>query len=99
MVRRSWSDVHQESRRISGALAGHGIGPGSRVAILAANPGDVVPVVRAIWMRGASITMLHQPTARTDLAAWSAEVDALLGVLAADAVILGDPFDRREPPG
>ncbi|MGW1738378.1 fatty acyl-AMP ligase [Nocardia sp. NPDC001965] len=93
MVRRSWSDVHHESRRIAGAVSGHGIGPGSRVAILAGDPGDIAPVVRAMWMRGASITMLHQPTARTDLALWSAQIDVLLGMIEADAVVLGDPFD------
>ncbi|MFQ6225788.1 fatty acyl-AMP ligase [Nocardia sp. NPDC002869] len=98
MLHRSWFEVDREARRIAGALAGHGIEPGTRVAILAAEPRDIAPAVRAVWMCGASVTMLHQPTARTDLALWLNQTATVLGMIAAEVVILGVPFDDQLPP-
>ena len=61
-VRRSWSEVHEQARRMAGALGNVGVGPGSAVAVLAGDPADVAPLAQAVWMRGASLTMLQQPT-------------------------------------
>jgi hypothetical protein len=61
-VRRSWGEVHQQARKMAGALANAGVGPGSVVAVLAGDPADVAPLAQAVWMRGASLSMLQQPT-------------------------------------
>jgi len=74
-VRRSWGEVHQQARKMAGALANAGVGPGSVVAVLAGDPADVAPLAQAVWMRGASLSMLQQPTPRTDLAVWLADTD------------------------
>ena len=55
-VRRTWGEDHHEARRIAGPLANAGAGPGSNVAILAAEPTDAAPVAEAVWMRGAAST-------------------------------------------
>ncbi len=60
-IRRSWGEVHDEARRMAGALSDMGVGPGSSVAVLAGDPADVAPLAQAVWMRGASLTMLHSP--------------------------------------
>lgn len=61
-VRHSWADVHERASRIAGGLAAAWVGPGDAVAVLAGAPVDIAPTAQAIWMRGASVTMLHQPT-------------------------------------
>lgn len=89
---RSWEQIREAARNTAGALADAGVGPGGRVAILAADPGDVAELVQATWMRGAAFTMLHQPTPRADLAAWLDDTRDAIAVLGADAVIVGEPF-------
>ena len=68
-VRHTWAEVHERARRIAGGLAAAGVGHGDAVAVLAGAPVEIAPTAQGIWMRGASLTMLHQPTPRTDLAA------------------------------
>ena len=43
-------------------------------------------------MRGASLTMLHQPTPRTDLAVWAEDTMTVIGMIEAKAVIVSEPF-------
>lgn len=92
LTRRTWGEVHRQARRIAGALAANGIGPGAKVCVLAGKPSEIIPLVQAMWMRGAALTMLHQPTPRTDLAVWLTETAEVLKMVEADAVVLSDPF-------
>ena len=92
-VRRSWGEVHARARRAAAALVDGGLRPGDAVAVLAADPAAIAPTVQAVWLVGGSITMLHQPTARTDLAAWAADTIAVLGMIDARLVLLGAPFE------
>ncbi|MFF2551107.1 fatty acyl-AMP ligase [Nocardia sp. NPDC058058] len=92
-VRHSWAAVHRAARAMAGGLAGRGIGAGSPVAILAGQPADVAPLVQAVWMRAASVTMLHQPTPRTDLAAWLADTLSVLELLGTRSVVVATPFE------
>ena len=92
-VRRAWSEVHAQARSVAGALASRGIGAGDAVTVLAGSPADIAPAIQGAWMRGASITMLHQPTPRTDLGVWAQETMTVLGMVGASAVLLGTPFE------
>jgi fatty-acyl-CoA synthase len=91
-LRRSWGEVHQQARRIAGSLANAGIAPGSAVAVLAGDPADVAPLAQAVWMRGACLTMLQQPTPRTDLAVWLADTNRAATMIGADLTVVGPPF-------
>jgi fatty-acyl-CoA synthase len=91
-ARTPWSAVHDAARRGASVLAEAGVRPGSAVAILAGQPADVAPAAQAVWLMGGSVTMLHQPTARTDLTRYAADTLAVLGVIGAKHVIVGDPF-------
>ena len=73
-------------------LAARGVRPGDAVAVLAAKPFEVAPVAQAAWLAGASVTMLHQPTARTNLATYAADTAAVLALIGAKAAVLGEPF-------
>jgi fatty-acyl-CoA synthase len=44
-------------------------------------------------MLGASVTMLHQPTPRTDLSQWAEDTLRTLRMIGARLVLLGPPFD------
>lgn len=90
--RRTWGEVHERALRIAGALRPQ-VRPGDAVAVLAGDPGAVAPAVQAVWLLGGSVTMLQQPTPRTDLARWSGETLRALGVVEARLVLLGSPFE------
>lgn len=89
---RTWAQVRAAGRELAAGLAAAGVGKGDAVAILAGDAGDVADLVQAIWMRGASFTMLHQPTPRTDLGVWLTETREVIAMLGAKAVVVGDPF-------
>jgi fatty-acyl-CoA synthase len=96
-VRVTWGEVHHRARRIAGALLAGGLKPGSAVALLAGDPAAIAPAVQAVWLVGGSVTMLHQPTPRTDLAEWSQDTVRVLDMIGAGLVLLGAPFDPLAP--
>jgi fatty-acyl-CoA synthase len=96
-VRRTWPEVHDVARRGAGALTAAGLRRGSAVGVLAGEPGAIAPAVQAVWLVGGSVTMLHQPTVRTDLGAWAEETVGVLKMIGAELVLLGAPFDGLAP--
>ena len=96
-VRHTWGEVHERARRIAGGLATAGVGPGDAVPVLAGNPGEIAPIAQGIWMRGASLTMLHQPTPRTDLQRWAEETTAVIEMIGARTIVISDPFMATAP--
>lgn len=96
-LRQTWGEIHQIARRMAGGLAEGGIGHGAAVGVLAGMPVDIAPACQAVWMRGGSVTMLHQPTPRTDLAVWARDTETVLHMIEAHAVILGAPFEAAAP--
>ncbi len=91
-VRTTWADVHRAALAGAAVLADRGVAPGRSVAILAGTPAEVAPAAQAVWLAGGSVTMLHQPTARTRLDSFAAETMATLKVIDAALVIVGEPF-------
>ncbi len=96
-VRHTWAEVHERARRVAGGLARSGVGHGDAVAVLAGAPVEIAPTAQGIWMRGASVTMLHQPTPRTDLARWAEETAVVINMIGAKAVVVSDPFMPAAP--
>jgi fatty-acyl-CoA synthase len=96
-VRRTWPEIHDTARRAAGALSAAGVGRGSAVGVLAGEPGAIAPAVQAVWLLGGSVTMLHQPTVRTDLGLWAEETVGVLKMIGAQLVLLGAPFDALGP--
>ncbi len=96
-VRHTWAEVHERAARIAGGLAAAGVGHGDAVAVLAGEPVDIAPTAQAIWMRGACLTMLHQPTPRTDLPRWAEETTAVIALIDAKAVVVSEPFLPAAP--
>ena len=101
-VRRTWPEVHDRARAMAAALrAGHdgrpGLTPGAAVGVLAGEPVAIAPLAQAVWLCGGSVTMLHQPTARTDLAAWAEDTVSVLKMIDAALVVLGPPVRRARP--
>ncbi|RVW06289.1 fatty acyl-AMP ligase [Rhodococcus spongiicola] len=96
-LRQSWRDVHAIARRMAGALADADIGHGDAIGVLAGMPADIAPACQATWMRGASVTMLHQPTPRTDLEVWAQDTETVIRMISAAAVIVAAPFEAAVP--
>ncbi|MGV0745077.1 fatty acyl-AMP ligase [Mycolicibacterium sp. XJ870] len=96
-VRHTWEQVHQRARRVAGGLAAAGVGPGDAIAVLAGLPVEIAPTAQGVWMRGASLTMLHQPTPRTDLVKWAAETVGVVEAIEAGTVVVSEPFMAAAP--
>src|SRR4051812_50150267 len=96
-VRHTWAEVHEQARRVAGGLAAAGVGRGDAVAVLAGAPVEIAPIAEGIWMRGASLTMLHHPTPRTDLVRWADETTGVIAMIEAKAVVISDPFMAAAP--
>ena len=96
-IRHTWREVHERASRIAGGLAAAGIGPGDAIGVLAGAPVEIAPTAQGLWMRGASMTMLHQPTPRTDLVSWAVDTIAVIDMIAAKAVVVSDPFLAAVP--
>jgi fatty-acyl-CoA synthase len=96
-VRHSWAEVHEGARAMAGALVEGGLAQHSAVAVLAADPALIAPAIQAVWLAGGSVTMLHQPTPRTDLAVWAEDTLRVLNMIDSKLVLLGAPFDQLAP--
>ena len=96
-VRHNWGEVHERARHVAGGLAGSGVGHGDTVAVLAGAPVEIAPTAQGIWMRGACLTMLHQPTPRTNLQRWAEETTGVTEMIGAKAVVISDPFMAAAP--
>lgn len=89
----SWAQIHQAARVMAGRLQAAGLAPREAVAVLAGSPVDVASLVQAIWMCGASVTMAHHPTHRSDPAAWVADTASVLEGIGASRLVVGAPFE------
>jgi acyl-CoA synthetase (AMP-forming)/AMP-acid ligase II len=96
-IRHLWVDVHARAARIAGGLASANVGHGDAVAVLVGDPYEIAPAAQGIWMRGASVTMLHQPTERTDLLQWATDCVSVATMIDAKAVVVSDPFLAAAP--
>lgn len=88
----TWRAVHHLALRMASGLAERGIGPGDTIAVLTADPAEVAPLLQGAWMRRAAVTMLQQPTARTDLVAWSHDIAKACRTISAGMVVVGESF-------
>jgi fatty-acyl-CoA synthase len=96
-TRTTWAEVHEQARAIAGELVAKGMAPHDAVAVLAAEPAEIGPAVQAVWLAGGSVTMLHQPTPRSDLAMWAEDTVRVLNMIGSKLVLLGAPFDQLGP--
>ena len=96
-VRHTWIEVHERARQIAGGLVAVGVGHGDSVGVLASAPVEIAPTAQGLWMRGASLTMLHQPTLRTDLQVWAQDTITVIDMIEAKVVIVSDPFMAAAP--
>jgi fatty-acyl-CoA synthase len=96
-VRVTWARVHEQAKAVAGGLVAHGMARGDAVAVLAAAPAAIGPAVHAVWLAGGSVTMLHQPTPRSDLALWAEDTVRVLNMIGSKLVLLGEPFDQLGP--
>jgi fatty-acyl-CoA synthase len=91
-IRLSWSEVHDQAKRMAGGLAARGVDRHGSVAVLAAGAADIAPLAQAVWLRRAALTVLQQPTPRTDLAVWLDDTVRAILMIHADVVVVGEPF-------
>jgi fatty-acyl-CoA synthase len=96
-VRTTWAEVHEQAREMAGTLVAGGLARHDAVAVLAAEPAAIGPAVQAVWLAGGSVTMLHQPTPRSELTGWAEDTVRVLNMIGSKLVLLGAPFDQLAP--
>src|SRR5207248_1887952 len=57
----TWAGLHDDARRMAGALQARGVGPGSHVALLGPTSRPLVTAVQATWLAGATVMVLPLP--------------------------------------
>lgn len=65
----SWARLHRQARRMATVLASTGTGPGTRVGLLGEPSTELVAALQAVWLAGASVTVLPPPPRRAGPAA------------------------------
>ncbi len=58
----SWAQVHAEAIGLAGFLQTAGIGRGTAVGLLGTTSRTLVTAIRAVWLAGASVTVVTPPT-------------------------------------
>jgi fatty-acyl-CoA synthase len=91
-VQLSWREVHEQAKRMAGGLAARGIGRQGSVAVLTTDAADIAQLAQAAWLSRAAVTMLQQPTPRTDLEVWLADTVRATLLIKADVVVIGKQF-------
>jgi len=56
-----WARLHEDARRVAGALQRRGVGPGAHVAMLGPTSRPLVTTIQATWLAGATVVMLPLP--------------------------------------
>ncbi|HET8661400.1 MAG TPA: AMP-binding protein, partial [Micromonosporaceae bacterium] len=84
-----WPVLHQRARSMASVLAGRGIGPGSRVGLLADTSAGLVTAIQAVWLRGAALTILPLPD-RTRRPGQLAHLLAILADAQLDLVVVDE---------
>jgi fatty-acyl-CoA synthase len=88
-----WSEFFVEAEQCAAWLRhSRGIGPGSRVVILASRPREMVTAIAAIWMTGAALTCAPTPARGVDLVSYSQQTARRLETLGASLALVGEPY-------
>ncbi|TDV52316.1 AMP-binding protein [Actinophytocola oryzae] len=93
----SWAAIHQRARRLATLLTRQGIGPGSRVALLADTSVDLVTTIQAVWLAGAAVTILPLPT-RQPADVYVDHLRRMITDARPSLVLVGDPLTGLTEP-
>ncbi len=90
----SWSTFFAETERVAAWLQeARGIGPDSRVVVLALPSREMVTAVVAVWMAGGSVTCAPTPARTVGLPTYVEQTRERVAALNADLVLLGTPYE------
>jgi fatty-acyl-CoA synthase len=95
--RLTWGDLHADALRAAGGLQAAGAGPGRSVALLSLNSRAAVTAIAAVWLAGASLTVLPTPARTMDIEAFLAATERHLDRLGQPLVLVGPPYDDLSP--
>ncbi len=88
----AWAQVHAEAIGLAGFLQMAGIGRGTAVGLLGTTSRTLVTAIRAVWLAGASVTVLTPPTS-SDLTLIADSCHTAVRGADLDVLLLCPPFD------
>lgn len=95
-------ELWDDATRVASALATLGVGPGGRVAVLAATCRPTATLLLGVWVCGASVAVLPPPYRIRDVGTYVSTTNARIAALRPDLVVLGSdyaPFADAIGPG
>lgn len=93
-----WSEFFDEAERLAAWLQqAQGIGPGSRVVVLAMPSRAMVTAVVAVWMAGAGVTCAPTPARTVGLARYVKQTRDRITALGDALLLLGAPYEELGP--
>ncbi len=99
-VRVTWSELHDDARRVAAALHAHGVPVGGHVALLGPTTRELVTTIRGVWLAGATVVVLPLPMRMGSIEEFVAQTrrriaDADIDLLVIDAQFA--PFVEVQP--
>ncbi len=57
----TWGELHEEAKSMAAALQARGVKPGDHIALLGPTTRNLITAIQAVWLCGASVSMLPIP--------------------------------------
>jgi fatty-acyl-CoA synthase len=93
----SWAEVHAEAINLAAFFQAQGLGPGSAVGLIGSTSHTMIVAIRAVWLSGASVTIVPPPT-RLDPASCVEACVAAARTAGLDSLVICPPFDLLDGP-
>ncbi len=82
-----WQQIFERATYTAGVLQASGLGPRSRIALIAQTSTEAVVTILAAWLTGAATAILPNYAPRQDSKSFALRTRALLGAMKADCIV------------
>ncbi|HVV37513.1 MAG TPA: fatty acyl-AMP ligase [Acidimicrobiales bacterium] len=85
-----WTELLDDARRVAGALAAHGVGPGAHVALLGTTSRTLTTTLQATWLSGATAMVLPLPMRLGSVEEFVTQTRARIRAADTDVIVIDD---------
>jgi fatty-acyl-CoA synthase len=74
----SWGQLHDDARAMAAILQARGVSPGDHIALLGPTTRNLVTAIQAVWLSGASVSMLPIPMRFSSVEEFASQTRSLM---------------------